>query len=144
MTKKLFDNSNLQGNIEWGNVPVGHMTDEELHSRPWQKITQGRDNASNPEWQCKQAQAQARRAESDWSNKLLGNKNGLGGRARSGMTNTAESNAKRSQSLMGIKRPNLKGVPKPQLTCPHCNKTGGKPQMIQYHFDQCKFKHNHE
>lgn len=31
-----------------------------------------------------------------------------------------------------------KGKPKPKLTCPHCNKTGGAPQMKQWHFDNCK------
>ena len=27
-----------------------------------------------------------------------------------------------------------------KLTCPHCNKTGSKPGMLRYHFDNCKFK----
>ena len=143
MTKKLFDNSNLQQEIEWGNVPVGNMTDQELHSRPWEKITQGQQNAQDPEWQRKQAQAQARRAESDWSNKLLGNTNGAGKRTTT-WTQPEWANQARSQALKGIERHNLRGVPKPRLTCPHCNKTGGKPQMIQYHFDRCKFKNNHE
>lgn len=31
----------------------------------------------------------------------------------------------------------LKGVPKPTLKCPHCGKVGGKPQMLQWHFDNC-------
>lgn len=26
------------------------------------------------------------------------------------------------------------------VTCPHCNKNGPKPQMIQWHFDKCKSK----
>ena len=30
--------------------------------------------------------------------------------------------------------------PKPKVTCPHCNKEGGKPVMVRYHFDNCKFK----
>ena len=28
--------------------------------------------------------------------------------------------------------------PKEKITCPHCNKTGGKPAMKRYHFDNCK------
>ena len=32
---------------------------------------------------------------------------------------------------------NLK-KPKTNVTCPHCNKTGGKPVMTRYHFDKCK------
>jgi len=31
----------------------------------------------------------------------------------------------------------LKGVSKPLLKCPHCDKVGGRPQMIQWHFDNC-------
>jgi len=26
------------------------------------------------------------------------------------------------------------------VTCPHCNKSGPKPQMLQWHFDKCKSK----
>jgi hypothetical protein len=29
---------------------------------------------------------------------------------------------------------------KPKVICPHCSKVGGKPQMIQWHFDNCKEK----
>lgn len=30
--------------------------------------------------------------------------------------------------------------PKPKVTCPHCGKTGGRPVMIRFHFDNCKEK----
>ena len=30
--------------------------------------------------------------------------------------------------------------PKPKITCPHCNKIGGLPQMKRWHFDNCKEK----
>ena len=36
----------------------------------------------------------------------------------------------------------LKGRPKPKLTCPHCGKIGGAPQMKRHHFDNCKEKNN--
>lgn len=26
------------------------------------------------------------------------------------------------------------------VECPHCNKSGGKPNMTRYHFDNCKYK----
>ena len=32
----------------------------------------------------------------------------------------------------------LRGKKQPQVVCPHCNKTGGKPIMHRYHFDKCK------
>lgn len=30
--------------------------------------------------------------------------------------------------------------PKPIVECPHCDKVGGKPQMMQWHFTNCKHK----
>jgi hypothetical protein len=30
--------------------------------------------------------------------------------------------------------------PKPQVTCPHCNKTGGAPSMKRWHMDNCRNK----
>jgi hypothetical protein len=30
--------------------------------------------------------------------------------------------------------------PKERVTCPHCNKIGGKPVMMRYHFEKCKEK----
>ena len=32
----------------------------------------------------------------------------------------------------------LKGYKYPTKTCPHCNRKGGGPNMIRYHFDNCK------
>lgn len=29
---------------------------------------------------------------------------------------------------------------KQKVTCPHCNKSGPRPQMLQWHFDKCKSK----
>ena len=34
---------------------------------------------------------------------------------------------------------NLK-KPKEKVICPHCNKIGGKPVMMHFHFNNCKFK----
>ena len=31
----------------------------------------------------------------------------------------------------------VKGIPKKTITCPHCNKSGGEPQMKRWHFDNC-------
>lgn len=32
----------------------------------------------------------------------------------------------------------MSGIPKEQVTCPHCNKVGGKPSMTRHHFNNCK------
>ena len=45
---------------------------------------------------------------------------------------THEANQKRSNAL--------KNKSKQKVSCPHCGKTGGQPQMIQWHFDRCKEK----
>lgn len=46
--------------------------------------------------------------------------------------NTPEANEKRSKKMIGIS--------KAKVQCPHCSKVGGKPQMYQWHFDNCKGK----
>lgn len=33
---------------------------------------------------------------------------------------------------------NSQKVPKPKITCPHCQKSGGKPAMLRFHFEHCK------
>lgn len=94
----------------------------------------------NEESILKAQQAQERRKLSGWNEKMKGNKNGSGPRSKPLPKQTPESNAKRSATLMGRKIPSITGVSKPKETCPHCGKIGGRPQMLQYHFDRCKFK----
>ena len=36
----------------------------------------------------------------------------------------------------------LKGIPKEQIKCPHCNKIGGKSPMLRWHFTNCKEIHH--
>jgi len=33
-----------------------------------------------------------------------------------------------------------KGIPKPILMCPHCNKVGGIPGIYRWHFNNCKLR----
>jgi hypothetical protein len=47
-----------------------------------------------------------------------------------GKTHSDESKMKMSKAQIGI--------PKRKLTCPHCGKVGGEPQLKQFHFDRCK------
>ena len=51
-------------------------------------------------------------------------------KARAKQVFTEETCRKISESNRGQKRPTD--------TCPHCGKTGGRAQMIQWHFDKCK------
>ena len=37
-----------------------------------------------------------------------------------------------------------KGKPQPQMTCPHCGKSGGNSNMARWHFDNCKSLLNYE
>lgn len=45
-----------------------------------------------------------------------------------------------SQNTKDALRKLYKGKPKELVICPHCNKEGGKPAMMQWHFDRCKHK----
>lgn len=147
--KKLWDNSSLQQDIEWGNQTLDGITDEELYNTNWnlKKTSKQKEQARrtaeelvvDPDWQTKQAYGQEKRASSGWESKMIGNKNGTGKR-KTKIIQPEYANQARSQALLGIERHNLRGVPKPKLTCPHCGKEGGKPQMIQFHFDKCKNK----
>ena len=35
-----------------------------------------------------------------------------------------------------------RGVTKPKIQCPHCNKIGGIPAMKRFHFENCKELNN--
>ena len=148
--KKFWDNSSLQTDLTWGNRPVSGLSDEELHNTNWnlkkssldKEKARQRSNAllEDPDWQLKQQQGQKQRSDSGWSEKLKGNKNGIGPRSKPLPKQTTESNAKRSATLMGRVVPSITGVPKEIVSCPHCGKSGGRPQMYQWHFDKCKAK----
>lgn len=54
---------------------------------------------------------------------------------------------KLADSRRGIHKPicdalrnGQRGIEKPRVACPHCAKTGGKPVMLRWHFDNCKGK----
>lgn len=52
---------------------------------------------------------------------------------------TIEHREKISKSRIGMP-PGNKGKLEDRVTCPYCNKTGGKNAMQRWHFDRCKFK----
>jgi hypothetical protein len=63
-----------------------------------------------------------------------------------GKKQSAESNAKNSASNTGVPktlehRANIskgkRGILQKQITCPHCNKSGGISVMKRHHFDRC-------
>jgi hypothetical protein len=59
----------------------------------------------------------------------------------------AESRAKVSEKLTGIKRSNetiqkMKQSAKIEKTCPHCGVTGSGPSMQRWHFKNCKYAKN--
>ena len=117
------------------NSPVAKKSDAQLAN--YENMT-GQEYSA--EWYAKQNEAQQKRKDSGWNQKMVGNKNGSGRKGKKYGPQTPESNAKRSEKLMGRKIPSITGVPKPKETCPHCGKIGGRPQMLQYHFDKCKLK----
>jgi hypothetical protein len=52
-----------------------------------------------------------------------------------------EIQRKSNESRLSNGTHNFKGENNPnniKMTCPHCGKTGGKPNMINHHFDRCK------
>jgi hypothetical protein len=56
------------------------------------------------------------------------------GRITSASTREKIGASKRGRSIA------TKGISKPQVNCPYCNKIGGIPQMKRWHFENCKKK----
>ena len=46
----MWDNSNMQEDIEWGNIPVGNMSDEELYKKNYNYLDANREKANDPEF----------------------------------------------------------------------------------------------
>lgn len=71
--KKMWDNSNLQEDIEWGNVKLPGLTDEELYNKNWTLITANREVAKNRDkdgsWSRKNAEA-AKNRRPGWSSTI--------------------------------------------------------------------------
>jgi group I intron endonuclease len=75
----------------------------------------------------------------------------LNGYPMQGKSLSQETKNKISQSKKGLiikKETKIKmslaqkGIKKKLVKCPYCGKFGGQPQMIQWHFDNCKYKKN--
>lgn len=82
----------------------------------------------------------------------------LGGATMTGKRHSESTKIKMSESAMGANNhqygvpktseirarisEKMKGVSKPKVQCPHCLQSGGRPQMIRWHFDNCKHKPN--
>lgn len=65
------------------------------------------------------------------------------GRARVAEANksrvwTNEMREKLRQHNLGKPNTAQKGIPQPQISCPHCGKTGGNSVMKRWHMDNCK------
>ena len=61
--------------------------------------------------------------------------------AKVNMRKSEEQKANQSVRQTGKKhKPHKPHKPQPQVTCPHCGKSGGGSNMKRYHFDNCKAK----
>lgn len=54
---------------------------------------------------------------------------------KSGVRDPIKPRSEESKKTVREKHKNM-----PDLTCPHCNKTGGHSGMLSWHFNNCKFK----
>jgi hypothetical protein len=66
------------------------------------------------------------------------------GNKHSAATKEKMSMAKIGRKMKGLQKEKISatllGVSKPQVTCPHCSKTGGVGAMGKWHFNNCKTK----
>jgi hypothetical protein len=133
-------NSNVDGKKIWANEkPENGLEGGGCIGRGGRK---GR--VQPPEEKAKQIAGQlgkvrGPRTEDDRKKISIGNKGKLAW--NKGLTKDDPRVAAYAASKLG--KPSLfKGIPRAKLTCPHCNKIGGAPQMNQWHFDNCKQKAN--
>lgn len=49
----MWDNSNMQEDIEWGNIELPGVSDEELLNTNWNYVTSAQEKAKNPEFRKK-------------------------------------------------------------------------------------------
>lgn len=54
--------------------------------------------------------------------------------------NIGKVHGKQSKETLEKRFAHRRGVARPKAECPQCGKIGGATQMIQWHFDNCKFK----
>lgn len=123
-------------------------------------LTNGGEGISNPSAGTRQKLANAKRSESADTRK----KRSVAAKNRVRSPLTAETKQKISEKNLGKKRSLLarekmsiaktgkpsyyrteetlmkQRRPKEQVTCPHCNKTGGISSMSRWHFNNCKEK----
>lgn len=136
--------------IEWGNIELPGLSDDELFNTNWnlKKLDSEKEKArlksielcNDPNWIEKQKEGQQKRKSIGWTNKLIGNQNSKNSSRMSGKKHSEKTIEKIKQSMTGRDHSSITGIPKPKVICPHCGKEGGRPQMIQYHFEKCKHK----
>lgn len=153
----MFDNSNMMEPIEWGNIPVGDLTDEELHSKNWNRgvALKGRKKPKHSERMSGSNNPMADKEHPNKgktmpqiSAKIKGKKKHEG------------FGAKVSAAKKGVPIPSRQGVERPLhseamkdpernvgaqfmrevMTCPHCGKTANGPNYKRWHGDNCKLK----
>ena len=112
-----------------------HMMGGELQRK---LVAEGKNPFGDPEFNRKHQKA---RVEAGTHN-MLGASNPVHQKVADGTHNWQDREAAkaRSQKLKAEGRhPLLVNNPNNvKLTCPHCNKTGSKPGMLRYHFQNCK------
>jgi|688.fasta_scaffold00037_201 hypothetical protein len=126
--KKLWEeNGNWQDLIAWKSLS-GQISGDDLRREITRLTWLGRNHSPESIEKIKKARSKQITTEETRKKMSLARK----GKKLNWETNTTtpEANAKRSETM--------KGRPKEKIQCPHCKKVGGKPQMIQWHFDNCK------
>ena len=149
INKKLFDNSNLQEDIEWGNVKLPGLSDEELYKKNWnmvdaQKAVHARPDYVHPKgMKGKIRSEETRKKTGESCSKSL-----------KGKSKTEEHKLNLSKSKLG--KPlgpmsdthklnlsnSLKNAPKIKILCPHCNTEQTLINFKRWHGDNCKLSPN--
>jgi group I intron endonuclease len=147
----LFDSTGLMGlncYLTKTNDKSGKLSEESIKKRQQTKIKNG---TNKPSKETIEKRANTRRGKKVGPQQRITCPHC---KKEGGISNMKKLHFDRCPILTGIKRkqsprPHMignkyakvhKGKPKEVVECPYCKQKGGKPQMIQWHFENCKYR----
>lgn len=107
-------------NIGWNISPGGNMPPNRKGKRGVKKLVLCGDDRTDAQKKAAAEHSKRMMSKTPWN------------KGKTGLQTMSEDHRKK------ISIANSK--PKQVVTCPHCQKVGGKPSMMKWHFDKCKKK----
>jgi hypothetical protein len=126
--QKLYEeHGHWQDHVAWKALS-GQINSDEIRRLKTILTWTGRNHTEESKEKIREARKGQHSSGWKWSEESRERKS----KSMIGTSQTVESNEKRSKAMLGRAKPTIK--------CPYCDKEGGVPQMMQWHFNNCKRK----